>query len=194
MAKHKCFFCGKFIEEGENEVPYKNRYAHTVCFNNSMKMLTKDKKEKLNEAASKKKKKAPKPKAELKNPMSEEDYQEKKRFFDYIRSYYLDNEEDKLPAKVYVLAEKYIEQYGYTYESMYKTLVYMREIKCMDLHGDAVGMIPYLSDEAVDYYTELVNVEENNKDIDVSKMYRTKSVVVLPKFQRRNNLIDIESL
>lgn len=47
MALKKCVICGKIIDKGEDAIPYKNRYAHSYCFNIETTVLMKEKEKKL---------------------------------------------------------------------------------------------------------------------------------------------------
>lgn len=192
-GKRKCVCCGEFIGAGEESVPYKGRYAHIKCFQIAVKALKKDKDEKLAEKVKEEKKKKTstksKPKAELKDPVSEEEYAEKKRYYQYLRD--LINEE--LSAKVYALSDQYISRYNFTFKDMYQTLVYLHEILDKDLVGDIVGLIPYYYTEATKYYESISLIEERNKDINTSVMYQEKTIFIKPK-QRKTIQIDINSI
>lgn len=189
--KRKCICCGKYIGTDEESVPYKSRYAHVKCFQSTVKTIKKDKDKKLAEKANskEKKKKSTKPKAELKDALSEEEYAEKKQYYQYLRE--LHNEE--LSIKVYTLSDLYINRYNLTFKKMYQTLVYLHEILEKDLVGDIVGLIPYYYTEAVKYYENIAEIEERNKDIDTSTMYQEKTIFIKPK-QRKNIQIDINSV
>lgn len=190
-AKHKCALCNTYIENPSDEVPYKNRYVHKTCFNASLKAIKKDKDEKLAEKSKSKTKTkpTPKPKAELKDAVSEEEYAEKKQYYQYLRE--LIN--DELSAKVYALSDQYISRYGFTFKEMYQTLVYLHEIVEKELVGDVVGLIPFYLSEAQNYFRSIEQVKEINKDIDISKMYKEKVIVIQPK-KRITKQIDIESI
>ena len=116
------------------------------CFNIAIKTLQKDKTEQIDKVATKKKvgRKA-RPQAELKEALSEEEYAKKQQYYKYLRSLI---EGEELSTKVYALTEDYIKRYGFTYESMYKTLVYLHEIIEKDLTGDVIGIIPYYHTES----------------------------------------------
>lgn len=189
MATRKCVICNEILDE--QGVPYKGRYAHQKCFNIAMKTLQKDKNKEIDKVAEKKKigRKA-KPKAELKEALSEEEYRKKQQYYNYLRGL-IDGQE--LSAKIYALTEDYIERYKFTYESMYETLVYLHEIIEKELTGDVVGIIPYYHSEAVQYYESIDKVAELNKDIDISKMYKEKTILIQPK-KKKIKQIDIESI
>ena len=189
MATRKCVICNEILDE--QGVQYKGRYAHQKCFNIAMKTLQKDKNKEIDKVAEKKKvgRKA-KPKAELKEALSEEEYQKKQQYYNYLREL-IDGQE--LSAKIYALTEDYIERYKFTYESMYKTLVYLHEIIEKELTGDVVGIIPYYHSEAAQYYESIDKVAEFNKDIDISQMYKEKTILIQPK-KKKIKQIDIESI
>lgn len=189
MATRKCVICNEILDE--QGVQYKGRYAHQKCFNIAMKTLQKEKNREIDKVAEKKKvgRKA-KPKAELKEALSEDEYRKKQQYYNYLREL-IDGQE--LSAKIYALTEDYIERYKFTYESMYKTLVYLHEIIEKELTGDVVGIIPYYHSEASQYYESIDKVAELNKDIDISQMYKEKTILIQPK-KKKIKQIDIESI
>ena len=191
MAKRKCTICGEWIENNSQSIPYKGKWSHEKCFQIAMKTIKKDKDEKLAEKTKSKSKtkSTPKPRAELKDAVSEEEYADKKQYYQYLRE--LINEE--LSAKVYALSDQYVSRYNFTFKEMYHTLVYLHEIVEKELVGDIVGLIPYYHDQAKDYYKSIEQVEEANKDIDISKMYKEKVIRIQPK-KRIVKQIDIESI
>ncbi|MDO5764999.1 MAG: hypothetical protein Q4P84_04800 [Elusimicrobiales bacterium] len=193
MARQKvCVCCGEKIGADEVPIPYKGRYAHQKCFNVAVKVIQMGKSEKLEEKAKEKKKSGQKvkPKAELKDALSEDEYQEKKQYYDYLRKLI---GEDQLPAKVYALSEDYIKRYGFSFEFMYQTLVYLNEIIEKELTGDVVGLIPYYYTEAEKYYNSIKAVEDAVKDQDISQMYHERVIQVQPK-KRKIKQIDIGSI
>lgn len=189
MATRKCVICNEILDE--QGVQYKGRYAHQKCFNIAMKTLQKEKNREIDKVAEKKKvgRKA-KPKAELKEALSEDEYRKKQQYYNYLREL-IDGQE--LSAKIYALTEDYIERYKFTYESMYKTLVYLHEIIEKELTGDVVGIIPYYHSEAAQYYESIDKVADFNKDIDISQMYKEKTILIQPK-KKKIKQIDIESI
>lgn len=153
-----------------------------------MKTLQTDKSEKLQKKS--KKPSTVKPKAELKDCLSEEEYKQKIQLFDYIRSLTTDNQ---LSAKIYVLTENYIKNYSFTYIGMYQTLVYLHEYTEHELKGDIVGIIPYYYDEAQRFLKSIDAVVESNKGIDINNMYKKKIVTVKP-VKRTAHQINIEDI
>lgn len=192
--KRICPLCKETIEAGEASVEYKgNRIAHERCVNIALRAVQNDKREKLEEKEAEKKnktRKKNKPQAELKDPVSEEEYQEKKEYYQYIHSLV---EGEHLPAKVYVLSEDYINKYGFTFKGMYQTLVYLNEILEKELTGDVVGLIPYYYSEMEKYYSNIEKIEKVNENKDISSMYKQRVVNIQPK-RKHKKLIDINSV
>ena len=189
MAKRKCIICGEWIENNSQSIPYKGKWSHEKCFQIAVKAIKKDKDEKLADKTKSKSKSKPKPKAELKEAVSEEEYAEKKQYYQYLRT--LINEE--LSAKVYALSDQYVSRYNFTFKEMYQTLVYLHEIVEKDLVGDVVGLIPYYLSEAQNYFKSIEQVEEANKNIDISNMYKEKVVRIQPK-KRIVKQLNIENI
>lgn len=180
MPKRKCVICGEFIGD-DDCVPYKNRYAHTRCFNVEMKVLTSEKSKEIKKTADKKatktkKTEVVKPKAEQKDYTSEEDYQKKKAFYDKLRSML----GEELPKEVYPIVDKNMTRYGYSFEGMTNTLEYML-LKEMDLTGNIVGLIPYYYGEAEKYFAELHRISDEASKVDYKSMYKEKTIKIKPK-------------
>ena len=186
--KRICVLCGKTIEDNNDSVPYKNRYAHSTCFRAAVKAVHTDKTEKLEEKIKKQKKKQSKPKAELKDSITEEEYIQKKLYYDYLRK-----NVGSIPAKMYVLTDKYIQQYNFTYQKMYQTLTYLKNILEKEFTEDIVGLIPYYYEKAEQHYGSVKTVEENNKNKDIKEMYRTRVIHIDPSKKKRKQ-IDITSI
>ena len=189
MAK-KCVVCGQYITEEEIDscVPYKNnRLVHSQCFNQTMKMIKADKDEQL-EKQKKKKESASRvqgrkkaeiktPKAELKDGLSDEEYKAKRGFYDVLKAIM---GVDKLTPKIYAVSDKYITQYNMTWDGMKDTLVYLRDIKEKELTGDIVGIIPYYYEESQNFYEDIKKVEENNKNVNINKLYSERVIQITP--------------
>lgn len=189
MAYKKCVICGESITDGQG-VPYKGRFAHPNCFNIAIKTLQTDKAERLIQKEKPEKTKTKKANAELKMSLTEEEYQDKKQYYSYIKDLI---QEDQLSAKVYVLTDEYIKKYGFTFKGLYLTLVYLKEILEKELTGDVVGILPYYYEEAKQYYTTIEKISAENKDVSFSNMYKEKIIKINPKHKRIMQ-IDITSI
>ncbi len=183
----KCALCNEIIKDSEYDqcMPYKKRYVHINCFNASIKAVAVNKKEQLEkkkeeieEKKSKSKKKPIRtPKAELKDGVSDEEYKEKREYYELLKEVI---GTDKLTPKIYTISEGYITKYDMTWTGMRDTVIYLRDIKEKELVGDVVGIIPYYYHESQGFYEELKRVEENNKGIDVNSLYSERVVKFTP--------------
>lgn len=190
MAYKKCAICGKTIID-EQGVPYKERFVHENCFNIAIKTLHKDKVEKLEKKSDNTKTKTnKKAKVELKESLTEEEYRDKKMYYDYLRGLMIDSQ---LSAKAYVLSEDCIKKYDLCFKGMYLTLLYLHEIIEKELTGDIVGIIPYYYEEAKQYYLSVEKIEQENKDVMPTKMYKEKIIKITPK-QKKIKQIDITQI
>ena len=189
--KRVCVLCGLTIEDNNDSVPYKNRYAHTACFRAAAKAIHIDKTEKVKKKeAEKKTKPASKPKAELKDALSDEEYIQKKLYYDYLCK---TTGIAELPVKIYALTENYIKKYGFTFQGLYATLTYMHNILGKEFGEDIVGLIPYYYTEAQAHYKAVKSVGDRNKDINTEGMYKKKTVYIDPK-QKKIKQLDITTI
>lgn len=190
----KCPICGKSILTSDKSVPYKGRFVHESCFNIGIQAITMNKQEALSEATkdkrSNKKTKEIVPKVEtLKEAVSEEEYEDKKNYYLYLKQ--LIGEE--ISGKDYALTKKYMNLYNLTYKQMRDTLIYLNEILEKDLSNGGIGLIPYYYTEALRYYDDLERIKSNNQDINIDGMYQEKIVYINHK-RKRNKLLDVESI
>lgn len=185
---HKCVFCGSTIENSFDEIPYKNRYAHKNCFNTAMKTTVTKKKEHIE--AKKKTLGRAKPKAELKDALSEEEYQDKISLFNYLRKLL---NKDELPAKIYKLTEDYIKKYEFTYSGILNTLIYYFDLCNHGVDGDCIGIVPYYYADAKEYFDHYQTALNSNKVVEVDSIYKEKKVKIKTP-QVTPKLIDISRI
>lgn len=190
MPAYKCAICGKSlgsqVKDNPKFVPYKGRYTHVECFNIMLKAKDKVKKEELSEKAEKRKTKAKKKTVldTLKDGMTEEEFKEKQRYFDTIRRI---TGIQELDAATYKVADDYIAKYKFTFTSMRKTLEYYFEVLGNEPDGMKIfGIIPYKHDEALEYYSNVAEAAETNKQIiseagDLNHLYRKKKIQLKPQ-------------
>lgn len=189
--KRVCVLCGLTIEDNSDSVPYKNRYAHTACFRAAAKAIHVDKTEKVKKKEVEKKiKSTSKPKAELKDALSDEEYIQKNLYYDYICK---TTGIAEVPVKIYALTENYIKKYGFTFQGLYATLTYMHNILGKEFGEDIVGLIPYYYTEAQVHYKAVKSVGDRNKDINTEGMYKKKTVYIDPK-QKKIKQLDITTI
>ena len=188
--KRVCVLCGLTIEDNNDSVPYKKRYAHTACFRAAAKAIHVDKTEKVKKKeAEKKAKPVSKPKA-VKDALSDEEYIQKNLYYDYLCK---TTGIAELPVKIYALTENYIKKYGFTFQGLYATLTYMHNILGKEFGEDIVGLIPYYYTEAQAHYKAVKSVGDRNKDINTEGMYKKKTVYIDPK-QKKIKQLDITTI
>lgn len=189
--KRVCVLCGLTIEDNNDSVPYKKRYAHIACFRAAAKAIHVDKEEKVKKKEAEKKiKPASKPKVELKDALSDEEYVQKNLYYDYIRK---TTGIAELPVKVYALTDNYIKKYEFTFQGMYATLTYMHDILEKQFGEDIVGLIPYYYTEAQAHYKTVKAIGDRNKDINTKGMYKHKTVYIDTK-KKKIKQLDITTI
>lgn len=186
----KCALCNEMFGIKEKQIPYKNRFVHEKCFNVEAKIIKKEKDKALRSKAEEKDKKAPvkKPVAELKDGMTEEEYQQKKEYYNYLK---LLIGEEVLSAKIYKVSEDYIKRYNFTFHGMYLTLKYWFGLLGNEVKGDCVGLIPYHYTEAEKRMSELNKSKEINESLVNEDLYTFKKVQINPHKKVNRKQIDI---
>lgn len=187
----KCPICNQWIQpEDEPEaVPYKNRLVHKACFNNASSKLLKDNKDHAKRVKKAKKQEErdnaleAKTESEVRQAVSEEEAKERDTYLSYLRDHV-----PEVTARHKALTNRYMEQFELTYPDMLKVLKYIFEVKKHIEIEDSciVGLVPYLYEEANEYYTDLENFENRNRDKDISKMYK-KNIVHIKKADTANS-------
>lgn len=186
MPTVKCMVCGQQIEKSE-AIPYKNRYVHEQCFNSLAAMATKPQPAKKKTKKADKKVKAP----AIKLPVSEEEYSEKKSFFNLLKEI---SKIDRLGAKEYKISSDMAERYGFTWQGMEDTLRYLTEIQERELNDGGLGLIPYYYEEAQNFYQSLKEIEKRNEGIVLEDLYKTKTIRMKSKPHTDTKLIDIAGI
>lgn len=81
----------------------------------------------------------------------------------------------------------YMEQYGYTYSGMRKALVYFYEVKgnSVEKANGGVGIIPYVYQDAYNYYYALWEAQQLNKDKPIETYIPQEEIIRIPSPQRR---------
>lgn len=187
----KCKICGEPVGASEESIPYKRGIAHRKCFDLSMKIITNNKKDSISSEKKKKVSKS-KPHVELKEGLTEEEYQEKRKLCDYIREL---TKED-LSVATYKLMDDYKKKYKISYAEMYDDLKWYFDFCDHDVDGERViAMVPLCHTEAQKYYK---SVRETNALIienlkELPDMYQTKRAVVSKRKQSLKE-IDISTL
>ena len=98
-----------------------------------------------------------------------------------------------MPAKIYALTDNYIKKYNFTFQGLYATLTYMKNILEKEFGEDIVGLVPYYYTEAQQHYRSVREVGEQNKEINTDGMYCKKTVYIDTK-KKKIKQIDITSI
>lgn len=199
----KCVICGQPILDDKDSVPYKSRYAHTSCFNSMVKLVKKEKTKESEEKLKERKQTVKKPKAELKDAMSEEEFQEKTKVLDFMKEL---AGEDILTPKTYSLLSNYIDHKGMTYNGIYNTLKYMffyldgqgRAEKKLKLNNkDCLPLVPYIYEEAQRVTSDINKAEKYNSSFtreQIENMYKVEVVKVTPRKPDVKKQIDLSKI
>lgn len=187
MPRKKCVICGEPLLPTDTIIPYKNRSAHEACFEKAVKSMALIKQETLKAKAKTKTTKKISQIA-LKDSVSEEEYAQKKQYYNYLK----DLTDIDLNAKQHTLSDQYITKYGFTFQGMYDTLVYLHDIIHKELTGDIVGLIPYYYDEAQKFNKELQQIQTNNSGHNISEYHQKTVYIKMP--QRSKQEIDITEI
>lgn len=134
--KVKCLQCGEIFDRDVIEyVQVGRRYMHKVC-----------------------------PNTFHADPEKVKIEQEKNQFYNYVKQIYGPKYNYQL---INSQAESYIEEYGYTWSGMAGTLHWFYDIKhgSKDKGNGGIGIIPYVYDQAKEYYITIAKAEKENKDI-----------------------------
>lgn len=191
MAQTKCLICGQPIDNNQKAVPYKGRYAHSTCFNNLMKITIQKKQEDLVE---KKKEKTKKPVSTkiVQDFKTEEEFQEQNHYYNTLKQIL---NVERLPARVYKISEDYAKKYGFTFIGMENSIRYFFLVQQNQVEGDGIGIIPYIYDEAQEYYASTEEINNRNADIIErgDKLYQTRVIKVKPSYDNTSQLIDMDN-
>lgn len=177
MSKRKCVICSNWIEKGDETVPYKNRLAHVQCFNSMMKIAVKSNSEK--KAAKSKKTKKINPKSTvLGDCLTEEESKQKRSLISYIEELF----GEKANAKTYTQIKNLMRDYPYfTYVGLEQSIRFFYEIKENPITNQGLGIVPYVYDQAQEYFKNLGEVQFHNASIsNVNELYAHKKVRIAP--------------
>lgn len=177
MSKRKCVICSNWIEKGDETVPYKNRLAHVQCFNSMMKMAVKSNSEKKAVKSKKAKKINPKSTV-LGDCLTEEESKQKRSLISYIEELF----GEKANAKTYTQIKNLMRDYPYfTYVGLEQSIRFFYEIKENPITNQGLGIVPYVYDQAQEYFKNLGEVQSHNASIsNVNELYAHKKVRIAP--------------
>lgn len=181
MPKRKCSICGKEIVSGDETVDYKQKKVHKACFEILMRQALKERNTLQKNTQKKKEPVEQKPVKELKDGLSEEEYQEKQKLFDLIRKY---ENTTKLSAKTYKLIDD-LRNKGkkYSYDDIRNAIYWKHELSGDNSVDwtDFAGLIVYFIDDALEWYAANQVVQEKNQEILDSKAQLYSNVIIKKK-------------
>ena len=78
---------------------------------------------------------------------------------------------DYVPPRAKKQINQFIQEYNYTYSGILKALVYFYEIKGGDREAahDGIGIVPFVWQDAYNYYYNLWLAKQKNEDKDLSQ-------------------------
>jgi hypothetical protein len=90
-------------------------------------------------------------------------------------------QDDYNPARVRKQINDYHQRYGYSYDGMKKTLIYWYEIKgqSKEKANGGIGIIPFIFNDAKNYYYSLYLAQIANKDIQPGYRPEVKEIEII---------------
>lgn len=94
---------------------------------------------------------------------------------------------DYVPPRAKKQINQFVKEYNYTYSGMLKALVYFYEIKGGDCEAahDGIGIIPFIYQDAYNYYYNLWLAKQKNETKDLNK-YIPKTIEIRITSPERN--------
>lgn len=167
MAKHmvKCPKCGKTFDTNTEQAVKVSarRYGHASCYPENTDFVPMEKKS-----------------------------QEQEELED-LKKYVSDLLKDKYsPARTNRQIKEYKEKYGYTYTGMKKALIWFYEIQnnSTEKSGGGIGIVPYVYQEAKDYYYNLFLAQKALADIEYKPDEQKQKEIIInsPRTRRRRKI------
>lgn len=142
----KCKYCGEYFDRDKEEWDkVGTRYAHSHCIQDNLKKLEQRKREE-----------------ELERQNNINQYHE-----------VLDFAKTNIANPNYALIQKqirsFIDNNGYTYSGIYKTLIYCKNIAKLNFSNGngGIGIVPYYYDKAKAYYYQLFITSQQNARAEI---------------------------
>ena len=90
-------------------------------------------------------------------------------------------------ARIQKQIKQYVEEYKYTYSGIKKTLTYFFEVKgnSIEKANGGIGIVPYVYQQAHNYYLALWQAQQKNEDKVVSEYVPVIKEIVIPRPQRK---------
>ena len=160
----KCKYCGiSFDRDIEEWATVGNRYAHSSCIAARLKSLEQRKQEE-----------------ELERTQNITQYHE---VLDFAKN----NIENPNYALIQKQIRDFIDNKGYSYSGILKSLVFFYEVKHNNIEQSkgGIGIVPYVYENAYNYYYNLWLAKQKNKDVEVEQYTPKVKEIVIPRPQRK---------
>ena len=94
---------------------------------------------------------------------------------------------DYVKPRVKKQISQYIDEYNFTYSGIRKALMYFYEIKgkSLDKAQGGIGIVPYIYQDAYNYYYALWEAQQKNKDIVVEQYVPQVKEIFIPIPERK---------
>lgn len=159
----QCPYCHKDIQPNEPKKPYKGRHYHTSCYKKFCAEVYAQKKDETD------------PKQQL---------------YDYICELF---KIEELTPFLTAQLRKFEADYNMTYDGMWFSLKYYFEILGNKVDSKmGIGIIPYVYDEAKNFYQKLMNLKQKNSNITPQPEIKVKIKAGRQRFTKKQ--IDIDKL
>lgn len=160
--KVKCLYCGQIFDINKEpfEKPRANRYAHKNCHEKALNGKTQE----------------------------EKDYE---ALIEYIKQLFNNNPNPRVwkQLKEYREIKDKEGNHKYSYSGMLKTLIWWYEIRHNEIEraNGAIGIIPYIYDDAMKYYFSLYLAHVANEEKDITQLIKKeKEFIIEPPFVEPN--------
>ena len=162
MAKHivKCAICGESFDLNSIQgVKHgARRYAHQTCYQEGELVPM-----------------------EVAKPKGDPDLAALNEYIDKI----FKGEQNKARTKKYI--QQFHNEMNYSYSGILKSLIYHFEIQngSIEKANKSIGIVPYIYDEAKEYYYKLYMASSANENVDVVKVTSKEKEVVIKEPRRK---------
>ena len=94
---------------------------------------------------------------------------------------------DFIGARIRKQINQYIEEYHYTYSGIRKALYYFYEIKgnSIEKANGGIGIIPYIYNEAYDYFFAIWKAQEVNNNKNIEKYVPSATEIIIKNPERK---------
>lgn len=122
--------------------------------------------------------------AKKKEAEKTEEERNKEKLEQYIKKLF---RTDVISVKIKKQIKTFQTQYNYTYSGILKALIYFYEVKqnSTEKSNDGIGIVPYVYQEAYNYYYNLWLVQQANKDKNIDEYIPTVVEIKIPSPQRK---------